>query len=335
MRSSPRRCGRSKGVNVAKRKVIITCAITGAAHTPCMSPYLPITPEDIVTQAIEAANAGAAIIHLHARDPQDGFPTTDPDVYAKFLRPIKEGCDAIINITTGQPDREALVNPDPVAMFTRRLSAPMRFAPELCSFNMGPFNPGLWAYADRYEGQYKYDWERQFMVATKGITMINNYHNMEYIARELGDQRGVRFEFECFDIGHLYTLKFIMDQGWIKGPVLIQSIFGFPGGLGANPKHVLHAKQTADDLFGDNYEWSCLAAGSNQMAIVTMAAILGGHVRVGLEDSLWLGPGELAPSNAAQVRRIHRILDELSLEVATPAEAREILRTKGSENTLI
>ncbi|HWG71173.1 MAG TPA: 3-keto-5-aminohexanoate cleavage protein [Steroidobacteraceae bacterium] len=318
-----------------RRKVIITCAITGAAHTPCMSPHLPITPQQIAAQAIAAAEAGAAIIHLHARDPRDGFPSTDPAVYEQFLRPIKEGCDAIINITTGQPDREALINPDPKAMFERRLAAPMRFAPELCSFNMGPFNPGLWAYADRYEGQYRYDWEREFLLATKGITMINNYANMEYIARELGEQRGVRFEFECFDIGHLHTLRFIMDRGWVKPPLLVQSIFGFPGGLGADPKHVLHAKQTADDLFGDDYEWSCLAAGSSQMAIVTMAAILGGHVRVGLEDSLWLGPAQLARSNAAQVERIRRILEDLSIGVATPAEAREILQTKGSANTRI
>jgi uncharacterized protein (DUF849 family) len=318
-----------------RRKVIITCAITGAAHTPCMSPHLPLTPEQIAEEAIAAAEAGAAIIHLHARDPRDGFPTTDPDVYGQFLRPIKAGCDAIINITTGQPDREALTNPDPKAMFNRRIAAALRFEPELCSFNMGPFNPGLWAYVDRYEGQFRYDWERPFMAATKGITMINSYANMEHIARELGEQRGIRFEFECFDIGHLHTLRFIMDRGWIKPPVLVQSIFGFPGGLGADPKHVLHAKQTADDLFGDDYEWSCLAAGASQMQIVTMAAILGGHVRVGLEDSLWIGRGELAKSNAEQVRRIRRILDELSIDVATPDEARQILQTKGSGNTRI
>ncbi len=318
-----------------RHKVIVTCAITGAAHTPCMSPYLPITPQQIADEAIAAAKAGAAIIHLHARDPEDGFPSTDPEHYREFLGAIDAGCDAIINITTGQPDRLAVTHPDARALFERRLAAPKEFAPELCSFNMGPMNPGLWALADRFEGRFKYPWEGGFMRATRGITMINSYENMEQIARELGDERGVRFEFECFDIGHLHTLKFILDQGWIKPPLLIQSVFGFLGGLAADPKHVLHAKQTADELFGDDYHWSCLAAGANQIAIVTLAAILGGHVRVGLEDSLWDGPGKLACSNADQVKRICRILADLSIEVATADEAREMLQTKGREHTRI
>jgi len=318
-----------------RRKVIITCAITGAAHTPCMSPYLPTTPEQIAAESIAAAEAGAAIIHLHARDPQDGFPSTNPEHYRKFLKPIKDGCDAIINITTGQPDREALLNPDPAAMYERRLAAAREFAPEICSFNMGPFNPALWTMTNRFEGRFKFEWERDFMAATKHITMINNYANMEQTAANLGDELGIRFEFECFDIGHLHTLRLIMDQGWIRPPVFIQSIFGFPGGLAANPKHVLHARQTADDLFGSDYQWSCLGAGANQLAVVTMSALLGGHVRVGLEDSLWIGKGELAKSNAEQVQRIRRILEELSLEIATPDEARHILQTKGSDNTNI
>ncbi len=316
-------------------KAIITCAITGAVHTPCMSPYLPITPQQIADEAVLAAEAGAAVIHLHARDPEDGYPSTDVEVYRQFLAPIKDRCNAIINITTGQPDKQLMIERDPVKLFKRRLSAPKEFAPELCSFNMGPLNPGLWSLADKFEGKFKYDWESDYMRLSKGSTMINTYDNMEQIATELGDQRDIRFEFECFDIGHLYALRLIMDQGWIKPPVFIQSVFGFAGGLPADPKHVLHAKQTADDLFGDDYEWSCLAAGADQMATITLAAIMGGHVRVGLEDSLWYGKGERARTNADQVKRIRRILEELSIEIATADEAREILKTKGSANTNI
>jgi len=318
-----------------QEKVIITCAITGAIHMPCMSPYLPITPKEIADEAIAAAEAGASIIHLHARDPEDGFPTTDPEIYRQFLEPIHQQTNAIINITTGQPDREIFVNPDPNALFQRRLAAPKEFAPEVCSFNMGPMNPALWAFKERFEGKFKHEWEGQMMAATKAATMVNSYANMEQIAKELGEDRGVKFEFECFDIGHLYTLKFIMDHGWIKPPLLIQSVFGFLGGLAADPKHVLHMKQTADDLFGDDYIWSCLAAGKNQMSVVTMAAIMGGNVRVGMEDSLWLGKGQPARSNAEQVTRIRKILEELSIEVATPDEAREILQTKGKDKVNI
>ncbi len=318
-----------------QEKVIITCAITGAIHMPCMSPYLPITPKEIADEAIAAAEAGASIIHLHARDPEDGMPTTDPEIYRQFLEPIHQETNAIINITTGQPDRQLLTNPDPNALFQRRLAAPKEFSPEVCSFNMGPMNPALWAFKERFEGKFKHDWEEILMTASKAATMINSYANMEQIAKELGEERGVKFEFECFDIGHLYTLKFIMDHGWIKPPLLIQSVFGFLGGLAADPKHVLHMKQTADDLFGDDYIWSCLAAGKNQMSVVTMAAIMGGNVRVGMEDSLWLGKGQPARSNAEQVTRIRKILEELSIEVATPDEAREILQTKGKDKVNI
>lgn len=316
-----------------RKKVIITCAITGAAHTPGMSPYLPITPQQIVAESIAAAEAGAAMIHLHAREPKDGFPTTDPEVYRQFLAPIRNGCDAIINITTGQPDRLAIEKPDPEALFQRRLAAPKAFAPEVCSFNLGPMIPGIWASVERLEGRFKYDWEKPFLAATKHITMTNTYAGMQQIARELGDERGVRFEFEAFDIGQLHTLRYIADQGWVRPPFFIQSVMGFPGGLAATPAHILHMKQTADELFGDEYHWSCLAAGRDQMAAVTVAAIAGGHVRVGLEDSLWYGKGELARSNADQVRRIRRILEELSLEIATPDEAREMLGTKGAGKT--
>ncbi len=321
---------------IKREKVIITCAITGAIHSPCMSPYLPITPEQIANEAIAAAEAGAAIIHLHAREPDTGMPTTDPEVYRQFLEPIRDNCDAIINITTGQPDRQAFENPDPQALFERRLAAPKEFAPEICSFNMGPMNPAAWLLHDKFKDRDDLlDWELGMFTLTKMFTIQNTYANMEQIATELGDDRGIKFEFECFDIGHLHTLRTIADQGWIKPPFFIQSVLGFAGGLAADPEHLMHMKQTADRLFGDDYHWSCLAAGAAQIPTIAMAAIMGGHVRVGLEDSLWYGKGQLAKSNADQVKRISRILEELSLEVATPDEARKMLQTKGKENMTI
>ncbi|WP_374596555.1 3-keto-5-aminohexanoate cleavage protein [Sphingosinicella sp.] len=301
-------------------KAIITCAVTGAVHLPCQSDYLPITPDQIVEESVAAAEAGAAIIHLHARDPHTGRPTTDPDVYGQFLPRIKQQTNAILNITTGQP-----------GTFEERMLAPMRFAPELCSFNMGPMNAALFALLPKYEKRVKHAWEREFMAMTKSLNTVNTFENMEYIARELGEKRGVRFEFECFDIGHLHSLRFIADQGWIKPPFFIQSIYGFVGGLGAHPAHVLHMKQTADELFGDQYYWSNLAAGRNQMKFITLGAILGGNVRVGLEDSLWEARGIPARSNADQVRRIRRILEDLSIDIATPDEARAMLGTKGAD----
>jgi uncharacterized protein (DUF849 family) len=308
-------------------KAIITCAVTGAAHIPCMSPYLPITPEQIADEAVAAAEAGAAIIHLHARDPENGMPVTDPDIYGQFLPRIKQRCDAIINITTGQPSHAET----PEQVLNNRLAAPKKFAPEICSFNMGPMNPGMWALRDSFKGKTIYPWEDEFLAKGKDVTMTNTYATMERVARELGDERGVRFEYECFDFGHLYTLRFIADQGWVKPPFFIQTVFGFLGGLGADPMHLLHMKQTADSLFGNDYYWSVLAGGKNQMKMVAMASILGANVRVGLEDSLWYGPGQLAKSNADQVRRIRKIMEELSIEVATPDEARAMLETKGAD----
>lgn len=308
-------------------KAIITCAITGAVHLPCMSPYLPITPEQITNEAVAAANAGAAIIHLHARDPQTGMPVTDPRVYGQFLPRIKARTNAIINITTGQPS----LAKTPEEVVNERLAAPKEFSPEICSFNMGPMNVALWALKERYYAKATHDWERMYMDLSRNTTSLNTYVTMERIAKELGDERGVRFEYECFDVGHLHTLRFIADQGWVKPPFFIQSVFGFLGGLACDPKHVMHVKQTADDLFGDDYYWSVLAAGKDQMRMITMSAIMGGNVRVGLEDSLWYGRGTLARTNAEQVQRIRRILEELSIEIATPDEARAILQTKGSD----
>jgi uncharacterized protein (DUF849 family) len=309
------------------KSAIITCAVTGSTLTPSMSPYLPVTAAEMIEQSVDAAKAGAAMLHLHARQPDDGRPTNDPAVWKTFIPAIREQCDAIINITTGQPS----LAPTPEEVFQARLAAPKEFAPEICSFNMGPTNVGIWALYDRYRDRIQHDWERFYFENTKGITQINNFDWMERFARILGEERGVRFEFECFDIGHLHTLKFILDRGWVKPPLFIQSVYGFLGGLGANPKHVLQMQQTAEDLFGDQYCWSNLAAGKAQMPLVTMGAILGGHVRVGMEDSMWYGKGEPAKSNVQQVQRIRRILEELSIEIATPAEARAILQTKGAD----
>lgn len=307
-------------------KVIITSATTGAMHTPSMSPYLPVTPDQIVSDSVGAARAGAAIIHLHARDPNTGMPTCDPRAYELFLSRIKQQCDAIINITTGQPHIGT-----PEEVLEARLWAPKAFAPEICSFNMGPMNPAIWAHYDRLKDGLKHDWEHLFLTASKNATILNPYGYMERIARELGQDRGVKFEFECFDIGHLYTLRFIADQGWVKPPFFIQSVFGFLGGLAPHPMHVLHFRETADMLFGDDYIWSVLAAGKDQIRMTTQSAILGGNVRVGMEDSLWYGKGELARSSAEQVGRIRRILDELGLEIASPAEARAYLGAKGAD----
>lgn len=307
-------------------KVIVTSATTGAMHFPSMSPYLPITPDQIVEDSVGAAEAGASIVHLHARDPETGMPTTDPAVYGQYLPRIKQQTDVIINLTTGQPHQGT-----PEEVMDARLAAPKEFAPEICSFNMGPLNPAVWALADRLGDSAKYEWEKFFMEMGKGVTMQNTYESMERIAKELGEDRGVTFEYECFDVGHLYTLKFIADRGWVKPPFFIQTIFGFLGGLGTEVDHVVHMKQTADRLFGDDYVWSVLASGKDQIRLTTMGAVMGGNVRVGLEDSLWYGKGELAKSSGQQVGRIRRIMEELGLDVATPAEARQMLNTKGAD----
>ncbi|WP_428492922.1 3-keto-5-aminohexanoate cleavage protein [Rhodopila sp.] len=302
-------------------KIIISCAVTGAIHTPSMSDYLPITPEQIARSSIEAAEAGAAIIHLHARNPADGSPTPDPAVFMNFLPVIKQSTDAVVNITTGGGLTMTL---------EERLAAPLAARPEMCSLNMGSMNFNISRAGDRIKA-WKYPWEKPYLDATDNFIFRNTFKDIEGIVERLGKAHGTRFEFECYDIGHLYNLAYCLDRGIVEPPLFVQSIFGITGGIGAEPRNLLFAKETADRLFGDAYCWSVLAAGRHQMAFTTMAGINGGNVRVGLEDSLYIGKGQLAKSNAEQVAKIRRILEDLSLEIATPAEARAILKLKGGD----
>ncbi len=302
-------------------KVIISCAITGAIHTPSMSDHLPITPEQIAQSSIEAAEAGAAIIHLHARDPETGEPTPDPAVFMRFLPVIKQRTDAVVNITTGGGLTMTL---------EERLAAPLMAKPEMCSLNMGSMNFNISGAGARVK-TWKHAWEKPYLERTDNFIFRNTFKDVEDIVQRLGREHGTRFEFECYDIGHLYNLAHMLDRKVVEGPLFVQSIFGILGGIGADPKNLLFARETADRLFGDQYVWSVLAAGRHQMPFTTMAGILGGNVRVGLEDSLYIGKGQLATSNAEQVRKIRRILEDLSLEIATPTEAREILRLKGGD----
>jgi uncharacterized protein (DUF849 family) len=302
-------------------KVVITCAVTGSIHTPTMTPYLPLTPDEVAQQSIEAAEAGAAIIHLHARDPKDGRPTPDPAVFMQFLPRIKQATDAVINITTGGGHGMTL---------QERLAAPLKASPEMCSLNMGSMNFGLYPMLDRYK-EFKHEWERKHLENSRDFIFRNTFKDIEGILRELGEGHGTKFEFECYDVGHLYNLAHFLDRGLVKPPLFVQTIFGILGGIGADTENVAHMKRIADKLFGDQYHWSVLAAGRHQLPFVTMAAIMGGNVRVGLEDSIYVGKGQLAKSNAEQVRRIRSILENLSLEIATPAEARSMLDLKGGD----
>ena len=303
------------------RKVIVTCAVTGSVHTPSMTPYLPITPDDIARESIEAAEAGAAIIHLHARDPKDGRPTPDPDVFMQFLPRIKQTTDAVVNITTGGSLGMSIED---------RLAAPLRAKPELCSLNMGSMNFGLFHVTEKIT-QWKHEWERQYVEKTKDLIVSNTFAQIERFIRELGHGHGTRFECECYDIGHLYTLAHFLDRKLLEPPLFVQTIFGIMGGIGAHPEDLMHMRRTADRLFGSDYHWSILAAGRHQLNLATMGAIMGGNVRVGLEDSIYLGPGRLAKGNAEQVRKIRTILEELSLGIASPDEARGMLRLKGGD----
>jgi uncharacterized protein (DUF849 family) len=303
------------------RKVIITCAPTGAIHTPSMSPHLPVTPDEIANAALAAAREGAAILHLHARDPEDGRPTQDPAVFERFLPRVKEQTDAVINLTTGG---------SPHMTVAERLQPAHRFQPEVASLNMGSMNFGLYPMLDRFK-DLKHDWEREHLAKSRDLVFKNTFADIEYILTSCG-ANGTRFEFECYDISHLYNLAHFVDRGLAKAPFFVQSVFGLLGGIGAHPEDLAHMKRTADRLFGNDYVWSILGAGRNQIPLATIGAAQGSNVRVGLEDSLWIGPGQLAESSAAQVRKIRQVIEGLSLEVATPQEARAMLKLKGGDN---
>ncbi len=305
----------------ASQKVIISCAVTGSVHTPSMSPYLPLTPDEIATDAVAAAEAGAAILHLHARNPEDGSPTPDPDVFMQFLPRIKQQSDAVVNITTGGGLGMTL---------DERLAAPLRASPELCSMNMGSMNFGLFPILDKMK-EFKYEWERKHLEMTRDYIFRNTFKDIENLFKRLGEDHGTRFEFECYDVGHLYNLAHFVDRGMVKPPFFVQTIFGILGGIGAEHKNLLHMREIANGLFGDDYQWSILAAGKHQLSFCTMGAIMGGNVRVGLEDSLYAGKGKLAKSNAEQVTIIRSIVENLSMEIATPTEAREMLALKGGD----
>jgi uncharacterized protein (DUF849 family) len=302
-------------------KVIITCAVTGGIHTPTMSPHLPITPDEIAEQAVEAAEAGAAMLHLHARDPETGRPTQSPEVFMRFLPRIKQRTDAVINITTGGG----------MGMTMEERLAPAHAAqPEVTSLNMGTMNFGVWKLAERYD-KWKFDWEQPYLAASEDFVYANTFRQIGRTMRELGEGYGTRFEFECYDMSHLYTLAYFADAGLVKPPFFVQCIFGVLGGMAAEPENLTHMKGIADRLFGDDYYLSVLSIGKAQMPMLTMGAIMGSSVRVGLEDNLYISRGKLATGNAEQVRKVRRILDELGLETATPADARAMLHLKGGD----
>lgn len=300
------------------RKVIVTCAVTGSIHTPSMSPHLPVTPQEIAEAAIGAARAGASVVHLHARDPVDGRPTQDPALFAQFLPTIMQACDVVINITTGGAATMTI---------EERLQPALRFAPEIASLNMGSMNFGLYPMLARYP-ELRHDWERSYLEGSVDRIFKNTFQDIERILTSCS-RNGTRFEIECYDIGHLYTAAHFLERGVLQAPLFIQGVFGILGGIGPHPEDVAHMKRTADRLFGDDYVFSVLGAGRNQMPVATQSLLMGGHARVGLEDSLWDAPGALARSNAQQVQRIRSIIEALSMEVATPDEARQMLRLKG------
>ena len=306
-------------------KVLITCAITGSIHTPSMSPYLPITPDEITEHALGAAEAGASILHLHARNPETGQPSARSEDFMAFLPRLKQASDAVLNISTGG---------SAVMTLDDRLAAPKRAEPEMCSLNMGSMNFALYPAAERIS-EWKHDWEKPFLENSDDLVFKNTPRDMARILIEMGNDRGARFEFECYDIGHLYMLKHFVDRGLVQKPLFIQFVFGVLGGMGPDPENLMHMKMIADKLFGDDYMFSVLAAGRHQMPLITMAAAMGGHVRVGLEDSLMISRGVLAKTNAEQVAKIRRIVEDLGRDVATPTEARAMLDLKGADRTAI
>jgi len=303
-----------------QRKVMITCAVTGAIHTPSMTPHLPITADEIATAALGASEAGAALVHLHARDPVDGRPDQRPEAFAPFLKKIKAASDVVINITTGGA---------PTMLVEERLQPCAVFKPEVASLNMGSMNFGLYPMLERFK-QFKFDWERPYLEGSDDRIFKNTFRDIANILNTCA-ANGTRFEIECYDIGHLYTLRHFADRGLVKPPFFIQSVFGILGGIGPHPEDVAMMKRTADRLFGGDYQWSVLGAGRNQLPIAAQAISMGGNARVGMEDSIWIGPGQLAESNAQQVRHVRKIIEGLGLEVATPDEARELLQLKGRD----
>jgi uncharacterized protein (DUF849 family) len=303
------------------KPVIITCAPTGGIHTPTMSPHLPITPDEIAQASVEAADAGAAIVHLHARNPENGRPDPRPEVFHQFLPRIAAETDAVVNISTG--GGLGMTRED-------RLRAAASASPEMASLNVGSLNFGIFPMLQKYD-QWKHDWEPEFLESTRDLVFKNTFADIEYVLKELGGTHGTRFEFECYDLGHLYNLAWVVDQGWVEPPFFVQMVFGVLGGVGADLDNLVHMHTIAEKLFGDAYEWSVLAAGRHQMTFASQAALLEGNLRVGLEDSLFIGPGELAPSNAAQVQKIRTIVESLGRTVATPDEARRRLGLKGAD----
>lgn len=305
---------------MASKKVIITCAVTGSIHTPSMSPYLPVTAQEIADAAVGAAEAGAAVVHLHARDPNDGRPVQTPEAFEPILRSIKQRSDVVLNLTTGGA---------PLMTVEERVGPAAHWKPEVASLNMGSMNFGLFPMLGRYK-DFKHAWEPQMLEASKDFVFRNSFKDISYILETM-NQSGTRYEFECYDTSHLYNLHYFYTEGIVQAPLFIQTVFGLLGGIGAHPDDVMHMRRTADRLFGNNYQWSVLGAGRHQLPVAAMAAAMGGNVRVGLEDSLFLGAGKLAESNAAQVTQVRKIIEGLGLEVATPEEAREILSLKGGD----
>ena len=301
-------------------KVIITCAVTGSIHTPSMSPHLPVTPQEIADAALGAADAGAAIVHLHARNPQDGRPEQTTEAFLRFLPQIKRASDVVVNLTTGGA---------PTMTVEERMKPAVELQPEVASLNLGSMNFGLYEMLDRFK-EFRHDWERPYLQGSEDRVFRNTFRDIANVLEACSANR-TRFELECYDIGHLYTAQHFLQRGLLQPPLFVQSVFGLRGGIGSHPEDVLHMNRTADRLFGDQYYWSVLGAGSAQMRVAVQSAVFGGHVRVGLEDSLWIGRGQLAKSNAEQVAKVRRILEELGLQVATPAEARDMLQLKGRD----